>query len=567
MDKEFCCLSRVNLSNLCKNTCPEICKYLGDYVAQVKKTYGLEEGQIFTRDAVYNLCMNPLTGEYAKKIIPHVKIVQRYDFFFSIIRFRGRFDSREDRYESRHLGTVKEVINNIDVAYIFETNLEKLKLNKENILDLCANSRSVCIIDTVIYLQNIHLDASNRYEPINNRNKYEIITHPNSFGYIEKLVLNIKKNKGDPLINWRDIFIYALERNSRCMLEIIEGNQDKIRKKKNLPLEFYANPNLIEMIEKQLHDINIYEYNPSNVQVYWGLCMNPKAVHILQKLNLGLFQKYNFSSGGYMLEYLCRNSNPDVLSVVRTYAPLLNKHRDYEAIMEINKSQFLWVLLDEHRHLVVEHYLFRNEHAVALINRILTQYTEYNTYICTLLCLNPNFTSINYDTFIDKFNSNCWYYLCKRQDTIGFIAGHLDKFDMRCWHALCGNPLAIHIIADNLDKLDQECWEILCTNENAIKVIARNLDKLNGTCWMLLSEMPAAVDLLRVNRDKICYNSLCLNRCGFDIMMSYNMDSVLKYKKELNQQVVEFVLSPDWIGQMCKRYNTPFIQYVTNYYS
>lgn len=539
--EEYVDIRRINLTNLCSNNNPDISKYIKMYVEQIKKKYDIDERNIFSKDAVFNLCLNPQAKEYAKYILPKVRIIERYNFAYTKLLSDGQ------------------------AIELLEMNLDKLKLNRENFYDLCGNPRAKKIIETVIYLQRKHLEHSHIGSKINNSKNFEILSYKNSYDYLEKQVLKVKKNVNNLLIDWNDIFAKALGKNSECMMDIIENNRDNILLLDVLPQKFYANPNLLHLIEKKLLEETISD-KMHYYHVYAGLCMNPKAVHIIDKLDLSILLHYN---SGYRLEYLCSNSNPEVLRIVKKYVHLLNKYRDYTAINEINKSQFLWIILEEYEILIEEQYLFRNEYAVSLINKLLSDDKSdfHNQNVYKSICFNVNLQYININNLIGKFDSNCWYILCKRRDVMHLVEKHISKLDMHCWFGLCSNPSAIEIINNNIHKLDEYCWEALCANEKAAGILERNLDKLNNTCWSILSRMPNAIHILINNKDKICYENLCLNSNGFQILVSYNVSSVIKYKYDLNKEVIQFVLNPDWIGLISKRYNTPFFEYVTKYYN
>jgi hypothetical protein len=533
--EEYVDIGQVNLTNLCLNNHPDISKYIKMYVEQIKKKYDIDEKNIFSKDAVFNLCLNPQAKEYAKYILTKVRIIERFNFSYTKLLSDGQ------------------------AIELLEMNLDKLKLDRENIYDLCGNPRAKTIIETVIYLQRKHLEHSHIGSMINNSKNYEILSYKNSYDYLEKQVLMAN----NLLIDWNDIFAKALGKNSKCMMDIIENNIDNILLLNVLPQKFYANPNLLHLIEKKLEET--ISDKMQYYHVYAGLCMNPKAIHIIDKLDLSILLHYN---SGYRLEYLCSNSNPEVLRIVKKYVHLLNKYRDYTAINEINKSPFLWIILYEYDILIEEQYLFRNEYAISLINKLLSDDNSYfhNQNVYKSICFNANLQYININNLIEKFDSNCWYILCKRKDAMHLVEKHICKLDMHCWFGLCSNPSAIEIINNNIHKLDEYCWETLCANEKAAGILERNLDKLNKTCWSILSRMPNAIQILINNKDKICYDNLCMNSNGFQILVCYNVRSVIKYKYNLNKELTQFVLNPDWIGLISKRYNTPFYEYVTKYY-
>lgn len=528
---EFSDLSKINFVNLCQNQNPDIARYIQIYVDQMKKTFKLNQKEIFTNEALCHMCLNPLLRDYAKKIIPQLYIVKINSSIFP------------------------KIAADPEAIDLLEECLYRIRFDTNQFSELCSNPNAKWLVEATIFLQRKHLHKF-WYPTINNSSGFHIskYRHTNSLNYIEKLVLMVNKKKCAPLIDWNTIFKCALAKNDEYMFNIIENNYENILRLKNLPLQFYANPNLIGLIEQHLQSSTL---DFGKHIVYSGLCMNPKALHIVDTLDLSVLLHTN---SGYRLEYLCRNTNPDVTLIVKKYIHLFDKRLDYEAIHEINKSAFLWQLLYEHIHLIDAYYLYRNPCAIPLINKLLAD--TITSKICKYICFNPNFLSIDYEKVIHHFDQNCWNVLCQREDTICVLEKYAHKLDTYNWYTLCSNPSALHILRENIDKI---CWVPLCSNTNpfAISIIERNIDKLNRPCWRQLSSVPSATSLLRENHDKICYDSLCKNTRGFDILLRYKIGYILLYKKNLNEQVIQFVLSPDWIARMAQKNDMTFMSYLT----
>jgi hypothetical protein len=439
-----------------------------------------------------------------------------------------------------------------------------------------------------------------------NSKNFNIISNKKILDYLEKMVCSSKKNR-IVSISYFDI-INSLHLNGCKMLEIVNNNileespsaTDIFNMSQYAKFDFFKNPKLIHIIEKYYPSFKKCEICLA------GLCMNPNGINILKKIDLSILLPRNVSY--YRIHHLCYNTNEETIEIIRKYIHLFDPELDYSAIAAINKSSYAWILLEEYDHFINFEFLFMNSFAIPLIKK------KLDLFICNesqdqiknfkYLCMNKNAAvllnnKVYFEKIVNYLDQECWEYLCENKQTISLIETHFNKLNEKCflnlcfnssakelirknvtkltldcWQIICKNLYCIDLLNENVDCLDNKCWKVLCSKNKALKIIEKNLDKLDSECWKELSKIPEAINLLLNNSDKINYSTFCSNEKCFDYIGIYNLDVEKKinklYKKKIEKikyELIQFVLSPDWITKMSKAYNTSFIEYVTNYYN
>jgi hypothetical protein len=171
--------------------------------------------------------------------------------------------------------------------------------------------------------------------------------------------------------------------------------------------ELFANPAAVDLIKE---NINVF-----NKSIHWELIFkNPAAVDLIKK-NL-----YRLNSSG--LRFLCMNTNPDMMSIIKD---------NFKNLDEGCRRN-----------------LYKNPSAIYIIK--------------------------------DNFDHKYMFELCSNPNPIAIKIIKIYKLTFgKFYQILCLNPSAIDLIKDNLSYLDVKCWFNLCLNSAAIEIIEHNLDKIS----------------------------------------------------------------------------------------
>ncbi len=137
------------------------------------------------------------------------------------------------------------------------------------------------------------------------------------------------------------------------------------------------------------------------------------------------------------------------------------------------------------------------------------------------------------------------------------------------WNILCehDNGNATYIIKKYIDIIPFKC---LCRNKFMINYIIEHLQQhctgdmdKDGVYWNYLTENPSAVDFLKNHPNKINYDLIYFNPGIFDYDYEVINQRIDIYKKEL----LEKVLNPIRLMNICKKYDITFTDLMTNVYS
>lgn len=283
--------------------------------------------------------------------------------------------------------------------------------------------------------------------------------------------------------------------------------------------------------------------------------------------NLSQFHLLNENpSAIYLLEQFPQLIKPYYLSVNPHAIDLIQKHIHGIYLDDLSTNPCAVKLLEKRPEMIRWKYLSQNPNAIHLIKKNMDKisyidlglnpnvldFVNFDKLSWFHLIKNPHiqhqyhngeYNLIYKDKIIKQYYVNQAHYLfvCEYPNAIHIIEHNLiNNIKNINWHLLSCNPAAIHILEKNIDKIN---WFNLCANPNAISIIEKNLDKLDQLCWNHLSKNPNALHL-------IC---------------KYDYELMKENYKQMNQELIEYVMNPNRLLQISMRYDIPFIELVEMY--
>lgn len=610
-------LSKINLQELCSNRHSNIVFYLEAYVNQMKETRNIKENDIFDVEHLKKLCLNPNGKFYLNTLLGKVHKVKNNHIaklLFSDPDCIDIVENNLDRFTFCYYN-ILHLFNNPRAQRIIDTIIylqKKCGLPKSMMYRVpIPNSKNFKMIENkrvFAFLENMlskHKEWRSGYCYSHNKTVIDWFD----------IISNV------PVTS--DISSPFMEIIDNCDIATI---MSALNSDTEMLYHFFKNPNFIHLIEGNLYLLNKRNFDKDTANpIIAGLCANPNAIHIIQNLNLRTLVS---AEQRYQIQNLCQNPNPEALSLIEKNLELIKENS--LAKRYLNSSSYAWKVLEDNCRLIFYTQLFQNIHAIPLIEKklgtcfiksILKDPNVKDIYHCykridalKYLCRNKNTATIFnnkslFETIKEiwdcvgecpteqaKLVQECWANLCARKDLLNLVESNLDKLDKQCWVALCLNPHAVKIVTkhvtkldiecwraicskfycfdlinENIDVLDSECWRLLCQQPKAIKIVEQNFHNLDAAGWKILSKMPHAIHLLTRNITKVNYDSFSGNPMCFEYVGCHSYDlkttAVMRKRMEkMNAEIIRFVLHPDWISRMAKRYDSTFMDYVTTYY-
>jgi hypothetical protein len=190
--------------------------------------------------------------------------------------------------------------------------------------------------------------------------------------------------------------------------------------------------------------------------------------------------------------------------------------------------------LENHELLIDYQYIFDNENAIHIIEKII----KYDTY----KRINCNKNAVNFLRNNRQYIN--YYILCEQEHGIEFVDEFIKNGDVNNshWQSLSVNPAAMHILNDpkyytyihlrrilynknavelvknNLHMVEQY-WVDICAQPHLIEIIEQHMDKID---WFGLSTNYNAIHILEKNPDKINVDHLRYNKNGFQLLLQLN---------------------------------------------
>ncbi len=287
--------------------------------------------------------------------------------------------------------------------------------------------------------------------------------------------------------------------------------------------KYIWNKNLIHycLLNENPSAIYLLEQFPQLIKPYY-LSVNPHAIYLIKQYIDNIYLD-DLSANPCAVRLLEKNpklirwkylsKNPNAIHIIKqnmdkiSYIDLGFNPNALDFV-DVNRLSFFQLL----KHPMIQHEYIDGQYTLLYKNTILKQY---------------------------QVNQSHYIFISEIPNAIHIIEQNVIKQYIN-WNMLSCNPNAIHILEKNLDKIN---WYNLCSNPNAISIIEKNLDKLTHLCWANLSKNPNALHLL----------------CKYDYeLMKENY-------KQMNQELIEYVMNPKHLHQISITYDIPFIELVEMY--
>ncbi len=303
---------------------------------------------------------------------------------------------------------------------------------------------------------------------------------------------------------------------------------------------FYStnNPQLYDN-ESILESYNIYYKDIDNKWQYkdeWDNLSSRKDIYLMDllKKNTDKINWYNLSANPTAIDIITENldkvdwimlsTNPNAISILRQnmdkfFCPHFIYNENIIYLLTDDIKTITWTEI--HNKLDDLHDKYKLDK-----RRFINNFSHSNNkYILNLLDKKP-----------DEIN---WCILCEaNQDNAEFlIKKYIDKIPFGC---LCYSKFAIEYIEENIGKYDNpNYWENLSVNPDALNILEKNQDKINYFTFYALNE----------------------GIFEYDYDFIYQRTNV--YKKEL----LEKVLNPTRLMNICNAFNVNFNDLIVNFYS
>lgn len=286
-----------------------------------------------------------------------------------------------------------------------------------------------------------------------------------------------------------------------------------------------------------------YKWN-HKLMDYHELNTNPSAIYLLKQFPI-LIRPYYLSFNPIAIDLIQQHINEIYLDGLSTNPCAIK-------------------LLEKRPELIKWKWITKNPNAIHIIKKNLDKIDRYPD-----LGLNPNildiidFDKISWFQLIvnssiqHQYQDNLYQLFYKNKVVKTFSIS--NKNILAC---ICHCPNAIHIIEKNIQHID---WYGLSCNPNAIHILEKNIDKIN---WYNLCANPNAIHIIEQNLDKLdlyCWVNLSGNKNALHLICKYDYELMKENYRQMNQELIEYVMNPKRIHQMSMTYEIPFMELIELY--